>query len=724
MADNKEDSLLKRIKKQASIGIEANHNNMETYYKSQTFLFTRDGQFDPEELEYFTRHRKPRMVANRLIIEYYRMVGAQRKLKRNVELKAIGGYSTTDNKQADQVQAKIELRQKILETISCHSEANKIYEDAFASAYFGVGWWRVCHKYDDNSFDQSIYLKPGTKPEAVYWDINAKDPLKITGDYMGYWEDMSADEIENEYDVDVKDPELKQGEIGDSSASFAWMGNQGTDEEYFRVCHHYYKKYYHVKIALLTDGRNKVVCDLKECESKLKELNEQVEQQESQMGMQLPRYTKVQERVEKRSKIKEVIFCGTKILQKSRDFIVNKFPICLVFPIGYYGKDGKFNTIPISYFGEDVQRLQNFALCALVESLVRYRTERFLMEKQNLPENSNELQKWLNPDQQNGVMVFQPSNAFQRPEIIPNQEIPQSVLQGVNEISALFNDVIGRSPTSQMSPGGLNSSGDMVDSIAREDIQVGSLFMDNLERAIEYSTQVESDMIPEIYDAYRTISVNNGDSPQTFAINDEMNPNTMIGDENYDVKMTVGPAFELQRQQTADFLLKLLSVPSPVPLITLVGDLIAKNTDINEAQEISDRLNFVLDPRILQKLNIQLPQLPPQPNPQMMEMQLKQKELQLKQSQIQAQQQQAALDNQSKQAQQQLDMRKQQLDEEMAMLDYQMNLMKLQQDGQANQMQAQTEAMRSRAEVIKAVESTHSAIHTASINSASRGAMQ
>lgn len=721
MAKLDDSKLLKKVKEQVRAGITATEENMRKYYASQSFVFTRDGQFQQNELDFFKDNAKPSTVANRIFVEYKYLVGIVREMKRTVALTPLGNGPDNDQ-EADILQKNIKLRQNLIESISFHSDTDVVYPDTFASAYFGIGGFRLKRKYasddEDDAFEQTLEICPIDDPGSIYWDNTDTSRLKNKGDYMGFSKFCSPDELKSTYDIDLTDPALKQDDYEYEEGDFSWIINEGEPNEQYRVCHHYYKKHYKKKIVLLSDGKNKVVCDLKKMDSTLKKLNEKVEMQEMQAGMSMPRYQKMDERVSPTFKIIELIFCGRKILEK-KTWITRQYPVYVVFPTTYRDSSGNFMTIPESYFMEDVQRLQNFNLTALVESLAKYRTERWVMGENNLPSDPNEVRKWTDMPKYSGVFKFNADDQFQRPFLMENQEIPQGVLAAVGELSMLFNDVSGRSPSSQMSTdGGMNQSGGMVDSIAREDSQINSTILDNLEQAIKACASNILEALPILFDTTRTIALNNSGKTKAQMINDPNDPSTTIDVKKFDIKIDTGPAFELQKQQMAAAMMSLVQVDPQ--LLTVFGDLIAENMNVNDAQAIKERMEFILMPQIQKMLNLKLPQMPPAPPPppspvDQMKFQIEQKKLQLQEMDNQSKQMVAQSKVASTDQQQQLDAKRQQLDEEIAMLNYQVEVMKIQQTGQADQLQAQGDMLKARAEIIKAVESTHSNMYTAQL---------
>ena len=124
-------------------------------------------------------------------------------------------------------------------------------------------------------------------------------------------------------------------------------------------------------------------------------------------------------------------------------------------------------------------------------------------------------------------------------------------------------------------------------------------FSDNLVRAIRHAGRILIDLIPKIYDTPRVVRIVgvDGSSEQvqvnqpTVAQDDDGNPIQAIYDLSvgrYDVDVSAGPSYTTQRQEAAAQMTELIrAFPAAAPVI---GDLLAKNLDWPEADEVAKRL--------------------------------------------------------------------------------------------------------------------------------------
>lgn len=146
-------------------------------------------------------------------------------------------------------------------------------------------------------------------------------------------------------------------------------------------------------------------------------------------------------------------------------------------------------------------------------------------------------------------------------------------------------------------------------------------FMDNQSRAIRHTGRILIDLIPHYYNSERIIRVLGPDKkPRAVPINQpvigpdgqpQMRPdgkqliyNLAIG--KYDLTVETGPSFTTKREEAAYQMTEFIrAFPQAAPLI---GDMLAKNMDWPEADEIARRLQAMLPPQI-QGQNPQVQQL-------------------------------------------------------------------------------------------------------------------
>ena len=172
-------------------------------------------------------------------------------------------------------------------------------------------------------------------------------------------------------------------------------------------------------------------------------------------------------------------------------------------------------------------------------------------------------------------------------------------------------------------------------------------FMENLARAVLYTGRIINDIIPEIYDTERDVRIRGIDDQEAF-----VPVNTSVGQAiksiqanqgayegmdvsklyelmkfegseakfnditvgKYDVVVTTGPSYATQRAESAAQLMQLAqAMPQQLGMAL---DLIVKNMDFKEADELSARIRRTLPPGLVQPKPGEPPPPPTPPSPQ------------------------------------------------------------------------------------------------------------
>jgi hypothetical protein len=150
-------------------------------------------------------------------------------------------------------------------------------------------------------------------------------------------------------------------------------------------------------------------------------------------------------------------------------------------------------------------------------------------------------------------------------------------------------------------------------------------YVDNLEHGLEHTGRIILDMMPKVYDNERTMRIkgDGASKEQTVTIN---KPIMQVGNQTImhndmsemsfnSVRVVLGQNFASRKQQTSQTLVGLLQAMPQIGAVA--GDIIAKNLDIDQADELAERLHMLLPPPILQAEQAQEQGAPPgQPAPQ------------------------------------------------------------------------------------------------------------
>jgi hypothetical protein len=164
---------------------------------------------------------------------------------------------------------------------------------------------------------------------------------------------------------------------------------------------------------------------------------------------------------------------------------------------------------------------------------------------------------------------------------------------------------------------------------------------------LEHLGRVLLDMIPKVYDNERSMRIK-GDGAakeKTIQINkpvmnydgQPMIHNDMSQMSFNAVRVVLGQNFASRKQQTSQTLIGLIQAMPQIGMVA--GDIIAKNLDIDQADELAERLHTLLPPQIQQLEQQASGQPPPPPAPPSPEQQAASQEQQAQQQAMQQAQQ-------------------------------------------------------------------------------------
>lgn len=135
-------------------------------------------------------------------------------------------------------------------------------------------------------------------------------------------------------------------------------------------------------------------------------------------------------------------------------------------------------------------------------------------------------------------------------------------------------------------------------------------FIDNLSRGIRHGGRVVLDLIPTVYTPGRIIRALGLDGTPTTAMlgqpgqaGQQQDPQSGkisriydLSAGKYDLTVSAGPSYTTRREEAAAQMMQLAQ--SEPGVVSIIGDLIAKNLDWPGAEEIAERLQTMLPPQI------------------------------------------------------------------------------------------------------------------------------
>jgi hypothetical protein len=514
-----------------------------------------------------------------------------------------------------------EIINGLLRYIQYHSDSETAVDTAFENAVRGgIGWYRIVTDYEDSeSFNQEICFKRIDDIQSVKVPIHLCRDIDFRDMPYAFVETtISKDEFEKEYpDVDVDEwPSTARYE--------GWASDdQVKIAEYFVV----EKKY--KEIYLLSDNS----------------ISEEKPADESGL-------TVVTTRPVCKKQIKWYKITAGTILDR-KDFPGEWIPILPVL-----GEDvtiaGKRKFLSLTRNAKDPQRMLNYWRSAEAERIALSPKAPFIAAANQLEGYEDE---WAQANRTNiNVLHYNPviegGNLVPAPDrTMPTQmdmAIVNAARESVDAIKActgIFDASLGNQSA--------ETSGRAILARQRQGDTSNYHFFDNLAKSLRHACRIIVDLIPEIYDAERTIRILGEDlKDKVVTVNKMYSADGKLYDltaGKYDVIVETGPSFMSQRQETATNLQN-LAQSDPV-IVQCARDLILKYMDL--PSEIVERARKTIPPQFVEDEN-------KQNDPQQMQAAIAQSQQQLQQMDMVIQQlsqeneqlqQQAAgkvLDNQTK----------------------------------------------------------------------------
>jgi hypothetical protein len=565
------------------------------------FAHAPDGQWDENAIE--KRKNSPRYTINRVAGAIDQITGDQRQTR--TMIKVVPNSGGADEDRAD-------IFNGLIRSIEANSKAENAYDCAFDEMVTGgYGGWRVYTEYnDDDSFEQDIKIEGiGSAASSLFFDPSAKEYDKRDAMYAFVTTKMTTEVFKEKYpDAQV----VSVDQVQHSTGNKGWYDDDGVI-----VAEYWVKEPYIRTIALLSDGR---VID-KEEESKV--LDE----------LALTGTTVVKERKAQSHKIKSYIMSGSEILKGPMNWAGKFIPLVPV-----YGKviniEGKRYVRGLVRNAKDPSRIYNYATSASIEAAA-------LSPKDPI---------WHTPTQakgharawrlfNTGGSQFMPYNPDPQAPGIPQRTgapaVQAALIQQIQQAAMDIHSTTGIEPASLGNSPELKSGKAILAQQAMGD-RGSFLYSDNLTKSKEYTGEILIDLIPKTYDSdriVRTLGLD-GTSGEETHINmpavDEFNQpivDQQTGEQvivndltvgKYSVVAETGPAFNTQRQESAQQLIDLARDNEFFG--TVATDLIAKNLNILENDELTKRVRrMMIQQGIVEPTEEEIEELglnqPPPPDP-------------------------------------------------------------------------------------------------------------
>lgn len=598
--DNDDEAVLARAQKQVGRWFNYFGSNIQQGRVDKQFLYF--DQWTPKERNELRLRHKPVVQFNKLHDHVKKVIG---------EFRQNTPTATVLPVDPDIPQETMDACSHILNGIFYKSRTNIVDQTACENALsFGYGAMFLTTDYESqNSFNQEIVPIGFQSPEVVFFDPDAKEVDKNDGDFCGWLDFMSAEQIEKQWGV---------GSPRSFSVPFQWNSTYQfylAGSRTIAIANYWEKQYYSKKIYLLESGET---VDAKEYDALRKKHDALHEDDrallEEDIGERFPEIEN--ERViDDAYEIKGYKLLGDKVLEET---VWPSRYLPGVFVDGYsYYIDGKQYTQSFIHQAKDAQRFLNYCGVEVLQAIKNTRRETYLTTTEMTAGNEY---VWRNPDMQQGALHYRPhvlaTGQVLTPTPITSPPINPAFLEQYQRAEHDIGSILGRTESVTGAQG--NEKSNLIMAARLTQGNLGSfIWFDNTQRAIESIARNALDLLPAVYDAERTVVAQGPNKePVVMHLNQQMPDGSIMNDltklrDKAKVQVSLGASFEMQRQQHLNFLIELMSAaPQAAPLL---ADLVAENIQVENMPQIVKRLKNLVPPQILAEENGEPPPPPPEP---------------------------------------------------------------------------------------------------------------
>jgi hypothetical protein len=460
----------------------------------------------------------------------------------------------------------------------------------------GIGWWRIVTDYESNdSFDQEIYIEGIPDPLSVYMDPDCQKPDCSDGRYAFVFSFLSKELIEAlvpNYPWELGAPRMPIG-IAPGESFF-------IEKDHWLICEYFRKVPMADRLISFMNNGERITIR----ESKLP--------REAVSDLLAKENVLVRDVVDQQVEWKLIV--GDEIVDET---IWPGSYIPLIRCVGEEQViegilDRKGHTRALT----DAQRMFNYNASASVEFGALQTKAPWVaaaaaiegvepMWNNANTENPSVL-IWKHVDDDSPDMQIPPPQRIDPPSTSPAFESGmQTAFQQMMMTSGQWQNQQG-----QM---GNERTGEAIDKRLQAGESATYHFIDNYEDALIYTYQQIIDLIPKVYDTMRVKHILADDgiemeiqidprAAQAYLAQQDNQGNVLQRIFNpqmgkYDVAASVGPSVTSKREEAVE---KLSLILTEAPALTaIIGDILVRNMDFDDAQEASMRLRRLVPPQAL-----------------------------------------------------------------------------------------------------------------------------
>ena len=576
-------ALMSRIRTFHDDGVGAWEENRRMHSEDLNFIYNAEamGQWDPVVLQ--NRRGKPCYTFNRCLQPVNMVVADMRQTRPAGKVRPASDGAS---------EAVADVFAGLCRSIEQCSRADQIYKEQFKFAVAGgFGAWRIMPTYmqDDGegAFDQVLRIINISNPQTVVWDPQCADACAADANRCIVAERISDDIYDALY------PNGNRSSFNMSRDSYGWF----TDKE-VRIAEYFERVPREKRIAKMTDGTVRDYdADLKATE---KHLDDHGLTFEKSGVTRIATNKKTGEKMIRKTTRWQVMWVkvdGANVLDGPYYYDWKRIPVVRC-PGRYINIEGRKKFQSLIRHSKDAQRSYNSRASDMIERSALLPKAPYLVTEAMIKGYENEWNQAnvasrpylpYNVDKNaEGGMPFRT-----QPLDLPQgaMALAQMSIQDIQATIGYFDPALGNSEDMNRV-----SAKALVQHTKRSDL--GSFeFIDGFSSALQLTWEMMVDMIPPTMDSERVERIIGHDGIEKMVEINKEDPDSGdimndLSKGTYDVEVTIGPSFQSARQEALDTLISFAeAMPQAAPVI---GDLIAKNIDSPDAQEMANRLRIPL----------------------------------------------------------------------------------------------------------------------------------
>jgi hypothetical protein len=581
-------ALMSRIRTFHDDGVGAWEENRRMHSEDLNFIYNAEamGQWDPVVLQ--NRRGKPCYTFNRCLQPVNMVVADMRQTRPAGKVRPASDGAS---------EAVSDIFAGLCRDIEKCSRADQIYKEQFKFAVAGgFGAWRVMPTYmqDDGkgAFDQVLRVLNIANPQTVIWDPQCADACAADANRCIVAERIS-DDIYDQLYTTGENPVGNRSSFNLSRDSYGWF----TDKE-VRIAEYFERIPREKHIAKMTDGT------VREYDADLRATEEHLDDHgltnEKHGVTRIARNKKTGEKMIRKTTKWQVMWVkvdGSNVLAGPYYYDWKRIPVVRC-PGRYINIEGRKKFQSLIRHSKDAQRSYNSRASDMIERSALLPKAPYLVTETMIKGYENE---WNQANVQS--RPYLPYNIDKNAEggmpfRVQPLDLPQGAMalaqmsiQDIQATIGYFDPALGNAEDMNRVSGKA-----LVQHTKRSDL--GSFeFIDGFSSALQLTWEMFVDMIPSVMDSERVVRIIGHDGIEKMIEVNKEHPDTGdimndLSEGTYDVEVTIGPSFQSARQEALDTLISFAeAMPQAAPVI---ADLIAKNIDSPDAQEMSNRLRIPL----------------------------------------------------------------------------------------------------------------------------------